>query len=244
MSHLNIHSRPLYKDNRSDKRRVGRPRVRFRRTRWYKKNLKKKDWSYSKPTVSPRPEDERAWLNTMNQYSDAFSDICNSFIAGYYKNEEYVASSWAGKITYEKILKLSNRCFLPLPRDMEKADVENRLRYIWFQAVVRYNQRNPAVPFRNYLFRMSLFELQGWMKSIHSIHLPFHVEDNCSLNTREMTAIDWLTAEDSSFSTYERLLIYNRHVQNMSYKDIASSLYCTVDKVKATLRRISKKLFL
>ena len=236
MSYLNIHTRPLYKTES----KPGRPRVRKRRTTWYKKNLKKKKWSPVQSTVSARSQDEQKWLEVMNQYSDAFSDICKSCLAGYYQQEEYVGSSWAGEIVYKKILDISKGSFLPLPRDLEKSDVENRLRYIWYQAVVRYFQRKPSVSFKNYLFRMSLFELQSWIKSIKPINLPYYSEDSYTQDFEYPLLRDIL---NSSLSTYDKILIYYRYIFDKTDSEIAKRLCCTRGKIISDFKRIKIVLF-
>lgn len=235
MSHLNIHSRPLYVDERSDKNRVGRPRVRFRKTTWYKKNLKKKEWNAVKPTVFSRGvQDEKKWLEVMTQYSDAFQDIAQSFIAGYYRRETYVPSSWAGKIIYEKVLDISKSKTYTMSRDVELCDVENRLRYVWFQAVVRYFQRKPSVPFRNYLFRMSLFELQSWVRRIKPIGLPYCV-DNVYTMEPKATVLKNLTA--SNMNTYSKILLYNKYTGLSNYR-ISKKFGYTNNKISSDAKNL------
>lgn len=231
MSYLNIHTRPLYKTES----KPGRPRVRKRKTTWYKKNLRNKKWSPVKSTVVPRSRDEQKWLEVMNQYSDAFNDICKSCLAGYYQQEEYVGSSWAGEIVYKKILSISRDSFLPLPRDLEKPDVENRLRYIWYQAVVRYFQRKPSVSFKNYLFRMSLFELQSWIRSIKPINLPYYVEDSYIQDFEYPLLRDIL---ESSLSVYDKILIYHKYIFGKSDSAIAKRLSCSRGKIMSDLKKI------
>jgi len=233
MSHLNIHARPLH----SEEKKPGRPWKRKRRTTWFKKNLKHKDWSSNKSTIQTRPEDEQRWLDLLDQYSDAFEDICRSFVAGYYQEEEYVASSWAGKLVYEGIVELVESVFLPLPRDLEKCDVENRLQYIWYQAIARYSQRNPSVSFENYLFRMSLFELKHWVESIKPISLPYCVDNNYFLETPGGIDIEWLLLKDSPLNTYEKIIIFSKFYQELTDKEMAKRFGCSRQKIRTKLSK-------
>lgn len=240
MFYLNIHSRSFYKDDRTFYNRVGRPRVRFRRTRWYKKNLRKKDWSQSKPTVTPNKEDEQEWKCVLIKYENAFNDMCLSFLNGYYLVDNYVAKSWAGKLIYENITDLSCK---GMPRDLEIDDVENRLRYIWFKAISRYRQRNVRIPLRNYLFRMSLFELKWWMKSIH----PFGFIHSGSPVQEEEGFLKWIfnPSEESLFyslSVNERLLLYNRYIEELQHLDIGKRFLCSGVTIQNKLKRLKIKL--
>jgi hypothetical protein len=241
MSYLNIHSQPLYKDQRTFYNRVGRPRVRFRRTRWYKKNLRKKDWSQSKPTVCPNKEDEQEWRKVLIKYKDAFNDICMSFLNGYYLIDNYVAKSWAGKLIYENISAFSVK---GMPRDLEIDDIENRLRYIWFKAVSRYRQRNVKIPLRNYLFRMSLFELKWWVKSMH----PFGFVYSGNTGQKEDSSLKWAFCPSSESKFYllsinERLLLYYRYIDELEYSEIASRFLCSKETIRNKLNRLKTRLF-
>jgi hypothetical protein len=232
MSYLDIHTYSFYEEDR-----VGRPRVRFRRTKWYKKNLKKKDWSHSKPSVSPTSQSESEFLEVLKKYSLAFQDICKSFVAGYYQKEEYVAKSWAGNLLYQKI---HNIAVQDLPQDLELCDVENRLRLIWYQAVVRYSQRNPSVSFENYLFRMSLFELSHWVRHIKPMTLPYCVENTYEIedNMSELGFLFYNTEVPSFF----KQILYKKYLEQITDTKVAKQLDIDRTNLRGKLRKAAKSL--
>lgn len=236
MSYLNIHTRSLH--SFTDK--PGRPWKRKRRTTWYKKNLRKKDWSKDKSTVKPNEQDIVRWQEVLVQYSEAFDDICNAFYAGYYSDDYFVPKSWAGRVIFDKMKALETFC---PARDLEKDDIENRLRYIWYQSVARYNQRKHLnIPFYNYLFRISLFELSSWRKSMK----PVYVEINTStgIPKEESLTLRWLLLEENSFNltAYERILLYFRCAENMTYENIAKKVGRSKPAILNEFDRLKNKL--
>jgi hypothetical protein len=240
VTYLNIHTRPLHPH--TDK--PGRPWKRKRRTTWYKKNLRKKDWSKSQSTVEPTAQDLKVWQEVLVQYSEAFDDICSAFYAGYYQDDYFVPKSWAGKIVYDKIKVLGDG--FPPPRDLEKADIENTLKYVWYRSVARYNQRKPSnVPFRNYLFRMSLFELQIWRKSMKPLYIPFDDQVFVLPPEEELIDLRWLLygrGDCFGLNPYERILLFSRYIEEMTYRDISKRLDCSEPKTRSDYQKLENKL--
>ena len=141
---------------------------------------------------------------------------------------------------YENVFALSCK---GMPRDLEIEDIENRLRYIWFQAISRYRQRNVRIPLRNYLFRMSLFELKWWVKSMR----PFGFVFSGSLAPKKESPLKWIfySARDSKvrfLNTNDRLLLYYKYIEQLQHSEIASRFLCSKMTIENRLNRLKTKL--
>ncbi len=196
---------------------------RKRRTKWYKATKKKKKWNYHYSTVPlDSQKDLELYNDTIEKYSREFTELCQSAYHAY-QGLEYYHTTKNSKLMYEAIIPSQDK-------SIEIGDIENRLRFIWFNCARKYYARKPKVTFFNYLFRMSLWELKRWLnvQSKVVVQEPFVKDISYNFKSLDIPQINTrfvLEGTDrgllSSLNAYERYLIYLRYVEENSIAHLA-----------------------
>jgi hypothetical protein len=185
--------------------------ARRKRTKWYKRSKKARDWSINSTLPPSTSEDWQRFQDVYTAYREAFTELCEATYAAYY-GEEYSPHSRAGEIIFDKIQRSS------LPSAIELQDIEARLTYIWYNASRRYFYRKPSVPIYNYLFRMSLFELCHWLNKPYLS--PPYEEHSIELDTDLVVPkLDWNFVVHGSphYRIFSRLTAYERYLLYLRY---------------------------
>lgn len=213
--------------------------------KWCRNAKKKKNWDCRTATVSPViDQDIETYKAIANKYSDMFNTICiESYITYYNKEHDHYDKTIE---LIDRIIPKSNGSFV-----IELDDIENRLRYIWFNAIKKYFTRVPNIPLENYLLRMSLWELKHWLKAHkdNPINLDFQ-------NFYEIDKVEDIQKLDLSFVLYgspeytflscllpyERYLIYLRFTEDESLEKIACLLGHDKHTIIRQLEQILSKL--